>query len=79
VGSDYFRARLERDARDGVKTAAVLLQGVRDGLISPYAAACEMNYIRRPEPTGRGSENVGKRRDWALYKLLNPRPRKAIG
>ena len=58
TGSDYVIARLERDARDGVRTAAILLQGVRDGLISPYAAACEMNYARRPEPTGRGSENA---------------------
>jgi hypothetical protein len=43
-------------------------------LISAYAAGCEMNYTRRPEPTGRGSENVSKRLDWAMHRVLNPRP-----
>jgi len=38
-----------------------------------------MNYCRRPEPTGRGSENMAKARDWALHRLLNPRPPKVIG
>jgi len=73
TGSDYVIARLERDAKDGVRNAAILLQGIRDGLISTYAAGCEMNYLKRPEPSGRGSENRAKIRDWALYKLLNPR------
>jgi hypothetical protein len=48
--------------------------GVHNGLISAYAAGCEMNYTRRPEPTGRGSENVSKRLDWAMHRVLNPRP-----
>jgi len=41
-----------------------------------------MNYRRRREPTGRGSENMAKRRDWALHRLLNPRrpdPKALIG
>lgn len=70
----YLIRRLARDAQDGVKTAAVLLEGVHNGLISAYAAGCEMNYTRRPEPTGRGSENVSKRLDWAMHRVLNPRP-----
>jgi hypothetical protein len=72
---DYLLARLTRDANDGVKTAAALLQGVRNGVISVYAAGAEMSYCRRREPLGTGSENAAKRRDWALHKLLrSPRP-----
>src|SRR5262245_43727144 len=70
----YIKARLERDARDGCKAAAVLLQGIRDGRITTYAAACEMNYAKRPEPNGRGSPNVTKKNDWAMHRVLNPRP-----
>jgi hypothetical protein len=72
-GSRYVIARLMRDANDGVKTAATLLKGISDGLISPYAAGVEMSYVRRREPNGRGSENRARARDWALYKLLNPK------
>ena len=75
AGPAYIRARLARDAAEGSSDAAILLQGVQDGRISPFAAACEMNYCRRPEPNGRGSENAAKRRDWALHKLFHPRPR----
>jgi hypothetical protein len=73
--SAYITARLARDARDGVKTAAMLLEGVRSGVITPFTAGVEMNYCRRREPLGTGSENAAKRRDWALHKLLrSPRP-----
>src|SRR6516165_9539185 len=72
-GSDYIVARLTRDANDGCKEAAMLLQGIRDGLISVHTAACEMSYRQRPEPNGRGSENMARARDWALHRLLNPR------
>jgi hypothetical protein len=71
---EYLEARLCRDAAEGVRTAAILLQGVRNGTVSLYAASCEMNYTRRREPNGRGSENMAKARDWRLHKLLNPRP-----
>src|SRR5215831_2198051 len=54
----YLIRRLARDAQDGCKDAAVLLEGVRNGLISGYAAGVEMNYTRRREPNGRGSGNV---------------------
>jgi hypothetical protein len=67
----YIEARLARDASEGCREAAILLQGIRDGKISMYAAGCEMNYCRRREPTGRGSENVSKRIDWAMHKLLH--------
>jgi hypothetical protein len=70
----YLEARLCRDAAEGVRTAAALLQGVHNGTISIYAAAAEMNYTRRREPNGRGSENMAKARDWRLHRLLNPRP-----
>src|SRR5262245_1338349 len=77
-GSEYAIARLTRDANDGVKSAQLLLEGIRAGLISVHTAACEMNYRQRREPNGRGSENVAKRRDWALHRLLNG-PRKVPG
>jgi hypothetical protein len=72
--SRYYLRRLVRDAQDGVRDAAILLQGIRDGRISEYAAGCEMNYCRRREPTGRGSENMTRRNDWAMHRLFNPRP-----
>jgi len=70
----YLEARLTRDAEEGVRTAAALLQGVHNGTISIYAAAAEMNYTRRREPNGRGSQNMARTRDWRLHRLLNPRP-----
>jgi hypothetical protein len=71
--SRYILRRLVRDAQDGVRDAAILLRGILDGRISEYAAGCEMNYCRRREPNGRGSENMARKRDWALHKLLNPK------
>jgi hypothetical protein len=71
--SEYILARLARDLADGVKVAATLLEGIRDGKITTFAAGCEMNYCKRPEPTGRGSENMSRRIDWAMHRLLNPR------
>ena len=70
----YLEARLRRDAEEGVRTAAVLLEGVRNGTISVYAASVEMNYTKRTEPRGTGSQNMARARDWALHRLLNPRP-----
>jgi hypothetical protein len=76
---EYLEARLQRDASEGVRTAAILLQGVHNGTISIYAAAAEMNYTRRREPTGRGSENAARARDWRLHRLFNPRPDPKLG
>jgi len=73
----YLIRRLARDAQDGCKNAAVLLQGVCDGLISGYAAGVEMNYTRRREVTGRGSPNVTRKNDWAMHRVFHPRPIKA--
>jgi hypothetical protein len=71
----YVIARLERDAANGGgRDVMTLLEGVLSGRISAFAAGVEMGYCRRREPTGRGSENVSKRLDWAMHKLLNPRP-----
>jgi hypothetical protein len=72
----YIEARLTRDAEEGCREAAVLLHGIRTGLISHYAAAVTMNYTRRREPNGRGSENMSKRLDWTLHRLFHPRPDK---
>jgi hypothetical protein len=70
----YIIARLARDAQDGCKDAARLLEGIRSGLISAHTAGVEMSYLKRREVNGRGSENAARARDWALHKLLNPRP-----
>ena len=77
----YLEARLARDAEEGCREAALLLQGIRTGLISHYAAGVEMNYTRRREPNGRGSENASKRIAWTMHRLLNPRrdPKALIG
>src|SRR5262245_47116440 len=66
--SEYVIRRLARDARLGCREAAVLLEGVHTGKISAFAAGVEMSYTRRREPTGRGSENVTKRNDWAMHR-----------
>jgi hypothetical protein len=72
----YLEARLRRDAEEGVRTAAALLEGVRQGTITIYAAATEMSYTRRREPTGRGSENQARARAWRVHRLLNLRPQR---
>jgi hypothetical protein len=71
---DYIVARLARDAQDGCKAAAVLLDGVRSGLISAHTAGIEMSYCKRREVNGRGSENAARARDWRLHRLFNPHP-----
>jgi len=74
---DYITRRLARDAGLGCREAAILLAGIRDGRISAYAAGVEMNYCKRAPLTGRVEyPNVTKRNDWAMYKVLNPRPQK---
>jgi hypothetical protein len=71
----YIEARLARDAGEGCREAAALLQGIRDRRITHYAAAIEMHYSRRREPTGRVEyPNVTKKNDWAMHRVLNPRP-----
>jgi len=72
----YILGRLARDEAAGCRDAGILLRGVLERRISAYTAACEMSYCRRPESTGRGSENVAKVRAWALHKLFHPRPDK---
>jgi hypothetical protein len=72
--SGYILRRLARDAQDGVRDAAILLRGILDGRVSEYAAGVEYGICKRRESTGRGSENVTKRNDWAMYKLLYRRP-----
>jgi hypothetical protein len=71
----YIEARLARDASEGCREAAVLLEGVRSGQISLYAAAVEMNYTRRRELRGRVEyPNVTKKNDWRMHRLFHPRP-----
>jgi hypothetical protein len=53
-----------------------LLRGVLEHKISPHTAACEVSYCRRPEPTGRGSENRSKAIAWAMFRLFHPKPLK---
>ena len=70
----YIEARLKRDAEEGCREAGLLLRAIHDGTISAFTAAVEMNYCKRPEPNGRGSENAARTRDWRLHRLFNPRP-----
>jgi hypothetical protein len=70
----YIVARLKRDAADGCRDAAILLDGIYRNLISPFTAGAEMRYFQRPEPNGRGSENAARSRAWRLHRLFNPRP-----
>jgi hypothetical protein len=72
--SGYIRRRLARDARDGVRDAAILLRGILEGRVSEFAAGVEYGICKRREPTGRGSENVTKRNDWKMHRLFHPRP-----
>jgi hypothetical protein len=72
--SGYIRRRLARDARDGVRDAAILLRGILEGRVSEYAAGVEYGICKRREPNGRGSENVTKRNDWRMHRLFYPRP-----
>jgi hypothetical protein len=75
----YLEARLTRDAEEGCREAALLLAGFRAGKVSIYACAAEMNYTRRREPNGRGSQNMARARDWRLHRLFNPRPDPKVG
>ena len=70
----YIEARLRRDFEEGCPEAGILLRAVHDGTISAFAAACQMNYCKRPEPNGRGSENAARTRDWRLHRLFHPKP-----
>jgi hypothetical protein len=73
----YIEARLSRDAEEGCREAGALLQGIRDGRISHYAASTTMGYSQRKELTGRVEyPNVTKRVDWAVHRVLHPRPDK---
>jgi hypothetical protein len=60
--ADYLRSRLERDG------FTELLAAIDRGELSTYAAACEVGYVSRPIPSGRGSPNARKRRDWAILR-----------
>jgi hypothetical protein len=71
--SGYILRRLARDARDGVRDAAILLQGILDGQVTEFAAGVEYGICKRREPNGRGSENVTKRNDWRMHRLFHPR------
>jgi hypothetical protein len=59
---EYLLDRLKRDGFDE------LVEAIEGGELSTYAAAVEVGYRKRPEPTGRGSDNAAKRRMWAIHK-----------
>jgi len=60
----YLLQRLERDGHHE------LLAAIDAKMLTVYAAACEVGYVTRPEPTGRGSPNAAKRREWAIRKAF---------
>jgi hypothetical protein len=59
---EYLLDRLKRDGFDE------LVAAIEGRELSTYAAAVEVGYRKRPEPTGRGSENAAKRRMWAIHR-----------
>jgi len=61
---EYLLQRLERDG------FTELVEAIERGELSTYAAAVEVGYRKRPEPTGRGSENERRRREWAIRKAF---------
>jgi len=63
VRRDYILARLERDGRRD------LAEAIREGRASAYSIACELGWTKRAEPTGFGSGNAAKRRQYQLRKL----------
>src|SRR6516165_6406160 len=74
--SGYIRRRLARDARDGVRDAAILLRGILDGQVTEFAAGVEYGICKRREPNGRGSENRSKVIAWRMHRLFHPKPQK---
>ena len=64
-----------KSAAQTLSVAAMVVSAGHD----PYAAGVEMNYCKRREPTGRVEyPNVTKRNDWAMHRVLNPRPPKTL-
>jgi hypothetical protein len=59
---EYLLDRLRRDGFDE------LVAAIEGRELSVYAAAVSAGYRKRPEPTGRGSENAAKRRMWAIHR-----------
>ena len=59
---EYLLQRLERDGHHE------LLSAIFFGELSVFAAACEVGYVTRPTPSGNGSPNARKRREWAIRK-----------
>jgi hypothetical protein len=58
----YLRSRLERDGH------VELLTAIDRGELSVFGAACEVGYVTRPIPSGNGSPNARKRREWAIAR-----------
>jgi hypothetical protein len=58
----YLRSRLERGGH------IELLRAIDRGELSVFGAACEVGYVTRPIPSGNGSPNARKRREWAIAR-----------
>jgi hypothetical protein len=61
---DYLLDRLRRAGRSD------LVAAVEQGLVSAYAVAVEMGWMRRPVPFGTGSTNQAKRRRYQLDAVM---------
>jgi hypothetical protein len=59
---EYLLQRLERDGHHE------LLSLIDAKKLSVYAAACHVGYVTRPEPSGNGSPNARKLREWTIRK-----------
>ena len=62
---DYLLDRLRRAGRPD------LVEAVEAGLVSAFAVAVEMGWMRRPAPLGTGSTNQAKRRQYWLNAVLS--------
>jgi hypothetical protein len=62
---EYILDRLSRAGRPD------LVEAVEAGLVSAYAVAVEMGWMRRPTPIGTGSTNQSKRRRFQLDALMS--------
>jgi hypothetical protein len=61
---EYLLDRLRRAGRPD------LVEAVEAGLVSAFAVAVEMGWMRRPAPLGTGSTNQAKRREFRLAALI---------
>ena len=64
----YLIDRLRREGHDD------LVEAIEAGVVSAFAVAVELGWMRRPNLTGTGSTNQAKRRNFQLGRLMGEEP-----